>query len=181
VQARIEGGTLRLRLVQADGEEWLQTEDLATLDGEGRLVLAGASTDVATGPDGGQVVLSGIEAQLRVSPFVREAVVVPAGTDGVHALIEFEFEAVGSWLSEQGHAVSSFDVLARDPEVIGLIGAEVESANREMRDSERVSAFRLLERPLSLEQGEVSPNRRVRRAGVERSFVSDLAAMDPAR
>lgn len=181
VQARIEGGTLRLRLVHADGDEWLQTEDLATLDGEGRLVLAGASTDVATGPGGAQVVLSAIEAQLRVSPFVREAVAVPAGSDGVHALIEFEFEAVGSWLSEQGHAVSSFDVLARDPEVIGLIGAEVESANREMRDSERVSAFRLLERPLSLEQGEVSPNRRVRRAGVERSFVSDLAAMDPAR
>jgi long-chain acyl-CoA synthetase len=181
VQPRIVGGSLRLRLVRDNGEEeWLETEDMATLDAEGRLVLTGAASDVAAGPDGDRLVLSGIEGRLRMSPYVREAVVVPARTGGAHALIEFDFEAVSSWLSEQGYPVSAYDQLARDPTVIGMIDDNVRAANQDLRAGERVAAFRLLERPLSLEHGDVSPNRRVRRARVRQSFAAQLAEMDSA-
>ena len=177
IQPRIEEGTLRLRVVQGDSEGWLQTEDIATLDGEGRLVLAGGRGETATGRDGSQIVLSRIEGRLRLSPFVSEAVVVPAASGGVNALIQFEFEAISSWLSQRGHAVSAFDVLAQDPDVVALIATAVEAANEDLDEGQRVVGFRLLERPLSLERGEMSPNQRVRRTVVQRSFAERFAEM----
>jgi long-chain acyl-CoA synthetase len=178
LQPRIEEGMLRLRLARPDEEEWLRTEDFATLDGEGRLVLAGGVTDVSIGPDGTQLVLSRIESNLRLSRYVREAVVLPTAAGGLHALVEFDFDAVSGWLSQNGHAVSPYDVLAHDPAVIGVIDEAVQSANANLSEPERITAFRLLERPLSLDELEVSPNRRVRRAGVERSFAAELSEMD---
>ncbi len=177
VQARIVEGTLRLGVVQDGREIWIHTEDVAALDGEGRLVLAGGRSEIEIGVGGSEIVLSRIEGRLRLSPFVNEAVAVRADLGGANALIQFEFDAVRTWLSHIGHAVSSYDVLARDPEVIALVGAAVESANRDLSDAERIVAFRLLERPLSIEEGEVSPNQRVRRTVVRRSFAEKLAEM----
>lgn len=178
VQSRIEDGTLRLRIASGGGEQWFDTDDVASLDGDGRLVLVGGRGEVATGLGGVQIVLARIEGRLRLNPLINEAVAVPAVSGGVHALIQFDADAVNARRSREGQAVLSFEVLAGDPDVVALIASAVDSANQGLADGERITAFRLVQRPLSLERGEISPNHRVRRGVVSGSFAGPLAAMN---
>jgi long-chain acyl-CoA synthetase len=148
----------------AGGDGWLDTGDRCSLDGEGRVVVEAAAHDIVDGLNLGRV-----EARLRLSPYIAEAVALPAPA-GVHALVQIEVGAVGDWALRQGLTGATFPALAASPEVRELIAGEVQRANELLDEAERVRDFRLLPRPLSVQSGEMTPTLVVRRAAVEEAF-----------
>jgi long-chain acyl-CoA synthetase len=148
----------------AGGDGWLDTGDRCSVDGEGRVVVEAAAHDIVDGLHLGRV-----EARLRLSPYIAEAVALPAAS-GVRALVQIEVGAVGDWALRQGLTGATFPALAASPEVRELIAGEVERANELLEGAERVRDFRLLPRPLSVQSGEMTPTLVVRRAAVEEAF-----------
>jgi long-chain acyl-CoA synthetase len=152
---------------------WLDTGDHGTIDDEGRVIVHAARQDILRRPGQPDVLLPEVEGRLRLSPYVGEAVAL-AGANGIAVLIQIELNAVVDWALRQGIPGATFAALAASPEVVKLIGDEVNQANASAPEGARVHDFRLLPRPLSVARGEMTPTLRVRRAVVLRSF-EDLA------
>lgn len=189
VEVQVRGGTLYVRsggLARSylDGaparasDGWLDTGDHGAIDDSGRVIVNAASQDILHRPGQPDVVLTEVEGRLRLSPYIGEAVAL-AGAKGVAALIQIEPGAVADWALRRGITGATFPALAGSPEVVKLIGDEIDHANTSAGEPEQVYDFRLLPRPLSVAQGEMTPTLRVRRAVVLRSFedlVDELRA-----
>ena len=105
--------------IDADG--WLHTGDVGELDDDGFLQITDRKKDIIITAGGKNISPSEIENKLKVSPFVREAVVIGDRRKYLVALIGIELDTVGDWAARSGVAFTTYADLSRKPEVVALI------------------------------------------------------------
>jgi long-chain acyl-CoA synthetase len=150
---------------------WLHTGDVAELDPDGQLRIVDRKKAIFVTAGGKNVSPSLVENALKVSPYVKEAVVVGDGEKFLAALVQIDFENVGQWATERRLTYTNFKSLARLPEVRELIQAEVERANEGLAPVEQVRAVRLLEKELDHDDDEVTATMKVRRKKIYEKFA----------
>ena len=85
--------------VDADG--WLHTGDVGELDADGFLTITDRKKDIIITAGGKNVSPSEIENKLKVSPYVREAIVIGDRRKYLTALIGIEGDTVGDWATRR--------------------------------------------------------------------------------
>ena len=127
---------------------------------------------------GGQVVEpQRSENRLKLSPYIREALVLAEGQDAPTALLALDAGAVGSWAEGQQLAYSTFADLSQRPEVAALIRAEVQAANLDLSSEQQVRRFALLYKPLDADDGELTRTGTVRRSVLTLRFAPLIAGL----
>lgn len=149
---------------------WLQSGDVAALDPDGQLRIVDRKKAIFVTAGGKNISPSLVENALKVSPFVKEAVVLGDGEKFLAALVQIDFENVGEWATQRRIAYTNFKSLALSPLVLELIGAEIGRINDGLAPVEQVKAFRLLDKELDHDDNEVTATMKVRRTTVERKF-----------
>jgi len=146
----------------ADG--YLRTGDVGEWR-DGALRLVDRARDFIVTSGGKTISPSFVETILRGSPYVAEAVVFGHGRRYLTALIEIDADTVADWARSHDVAYTGFTSLAANPDVVRLIGAEIERMNGELARAEQIKAFRILPKALDPEEeGEpVTPTRKVKR------------------
>jgi long-chain acyl-CoA synthetase len=131
----------------------------------GALRLVDRARDFIVTSGGKTISPSFIETILRGSPYVAEAIVFGHGRRYLTALIEIDADTVADWARSHDVAYTGFTSLAANPDVVRLIGAEIERMNGELARAEQIKAFRILPKALDPEEeGEpVTPTRKVKR------------------
>src|SRR5690606_1924916 len=81
--------------IDADG--WLHTGDIGELDEDGFLTITDRKKDILITAGGKNVSPSEIENRLKVSPYVREAIVLGDKRKYLVALIGIELDTVSNW------------------------------------------------------------------------------------
>jgi long-chain acyl-CoA synthetase len=160
-----------------DEDGWLHTGDIGVLDAEGALTITDRKKDIIITAGGKNVSPSEIENKLKVSPYVREAMVVGDRRRYLVALIGIEADTVGDWASRKGVAFTTYGDLARKPEVRTLIEGCVESANAQLNQVETIKRFALLEKELDHEDGELTATQKVKRRALEERFEKEIAGL----
>jgi len=150
---------------------WLHTGDVAEREEDGQLRIVDRKKAIFVTAGGKNVSPSLVENALKVSPYVKEAVVVGDGEKFIAALIQIDFENVGQWATEHRLAFTNFKSLARLPEVRDLVAREVERANEGLAPVEQVREFRLLEKELDHDDSEVTATMKVRRKTIYEKFA----------
>jgi long-chain acyl-CoA synthetase len=161
---------------------WLRTGDAGALDEHGHLVMIDRLTDVLRLADGSRFSAALIENKLRFSPFVREAVAIGEDRPHVVALIQIDMGNVGNWAEARRLPFTTFKDLASKPEVTVLIEEAVARVNEGLPPAARIRAFRLLEKELDADDGELTRTQKVRRAMVAARFqdlVDELYRREP--
>jgi long-chain acyl-CoA synthetase len=156
---------------------WLHTGDVATVDGNGHLKIVDRKKAIFVTSGGKNVSPSLVENALKVSPYIKEAVVIGDGEKFLAALIQIDFENVGQWATERKLAYTNFKSLARLPEVRALISKEIDRANDHLAPAEQVRSFRLLEKELDHDDAEVTATMKVRRNAIYEKFAPLIAEM----
>jgi len=118
-----------------------------------------------------------IENRLKVSPYVREAIVAGDGRKYLTALVGIEADTVGDWATRRNLSFTTYRDLSAKPEVRELIGAWVEEVNRDLAQVATVKRFTLLPRELDHEEGELTATRKAKRAAIAREFSDLIEAM----
>ncbi|MDP1819583.1 MAG: AMP-binding protein [Acidimicrobiales bacterium] len=154
--------------IDADG--WLHTGDVGVLDEDGFLQITDRMKDIIITAGGKNISPSEIENKLKVSPFVREAVVIGDQRKHLVALIGIELDTVGAWALQHRIGFTTYADLSRKPEVVALIDEWVQQVNGELAQVETVKAFALLPKELDPEDGEVTATQKVKRRAVETQF-----------
>jgi long-chain acyl-CoA synthetase len=163
------------RAAVVDG--WLRTGDVAAEDPDGQLRIVDRKKAIFVTAGGKNISPSLVENALKVSPYVKEAVVVGDGERFLAALIQIDFENVGQWATERRLAYTNFKSLAALPEVQELVAGEVEKANQGLAPVEQVRAFRLLDKELDHDDDEVTATMKVRRKTIYEKFAPLIAGI----
>ncbi|RZQ65137.1 AMP-dependent synthetase/ligase [Amycolatopsis suaedae] len=161
--------------VDADG--WLHTGDVGVVDEDGYLRITDRKKDILITAGGKNVAPSEIENRLKVSPFVREAVVIGDRRPYLTALIGIEADTVGNWATRRGLAYTTYADLASKKDVRELVQSVVTEANRDFAAVAQVKRFSLLTKELDHDDGELTATQKVRRRAIADRFASEIEAM----
>jgi long-chain acyl-CoA synthetase len=165
-----------------DEDGWLATGDVGEIDADGRLRLHDRVDSLGHLADGTPFAPRPIESKLRVSPYVREAVVFGDGLTAVCALIDINTTAVGKWAD--GHEIPYLghaDLSAQDA-VNGLIAEWIAEVNAELADDPKtarlqVRRFLLLPEELSPEDGMLTRTGKLRRPAITERLAPLIEAL----
>jgi long-chain acyl-CoA synthetase len=155
-----------------DEDGWLHTGDVGTLDADGYLTITDRKKDILITAGGKNVSPSWIENALKVSPWVREAVVVGDRRKYLVALIGIELDTVGDWATRQRIPFTTYADLSSRPEVVRLIAGWVQEVNGGLAQAEQVKRFALLPKELDHEEGELTATQKVKRRAIARQFAA---------
>jgi len=161
--------------IDADG--WLHTGDVGEIDEDGFLKITDRKKDIIITAGGKNISPSEIENMLKVSPYVKEAMVVGDGRKHLTALIGIELDTVGNWALQQRIGFTTYADLASKPQVVELVQGVVDEVNTQLAQVETIKQFRLLPKELDQEDGEVTATQKVKRRAVEREFADLIEEM----
>lgn len=153
---------------------WLHTGDIGALS-SGRLAVAGRRQEVITTADGTVVAAGAIEKELKVSPYIADAMLVGDNRAHLSCLVMVEHDAVEKWAHAHNVMFTSFATLVRAGQVRELIGAEIDRLSPPR--GVRIGAFRLLEQRLEPDDPELSPVMKLRRGVVGEKYRSLIEEM----
>jgi long-chain acyl-CoA synthetase len=160
-----------------DDEGWLHTGDVGVLDEHGFLTITDRKKDIIITAGGKNISPSEIENKLKVSPYVREAIVIGDQRKYLTALIGIEQDTVGDWASRRRIAYTTYRDLTDKPEVVELVQGVVDEVNAELAQVETIKRFTLLPKELDPEDGELTATQKVKRAAIAREFDDLIEAM----
>ncbi len=146
---------------------WMHSGDLGSIDEYGYVTITGRKKDLIITAGGENIAPNNIQLLLARSPYVSQAVVIGDKRRFISALITLSEETIMPWAAENGLGDASFEELTKSPEVLALVEAAVEEANSHLARVSQVRKFVILNRDLSMEDGELTPTMKVKRNIVE--------------
>jgi len=154
-------------------EGWLYTGDVGRIDEEGYVYITDRIKDIIITAGGKNITPSELENQLKFSPYITDAVVIGDKRAYLSCLVMVDHENIEQWAQERSIPFSDYKSLTRRPEVVNLIGAEIEKVNKAFARVEQIKQFRLIETKLTAEDEELTPTMKLKRKLVNQKY-SDL-------
>lgn len=159
----------------ASSEGWFRTGDLGELSEHGDLRILGRADDALLTSSGTKVVPEPIEQLIAASPYIRDVVLVGAGRPQITALVGIDADAVRDWAAQRELTFNTYADLVQKVDVRELVQHEIDVANAQLAEHERVQRFELLPVELSHDEGLLTATSKVRRGAVLERF-DDLVA-----
>jgi long-chain acyl-CoA synthetase len=156
---------------------WFHTGDIGNLDEDGFLTITDRKKDVIVTAGGKNVAPQAIENCLKNSKFIEEAIVIGNARKFVSAIIVPNFEALQQFAAGLNVTHSSNEELIEHSQVVELYNEEVARLCASFATFEQVKRFVLLDSPLTIESGELTPSLKVKRRIVEEKFGDKIEAM----
>lgn len=153
---------------------WLHSGDLGAFDAQGFLTITGRKKDILITAGGKNIAPKNIEAALKNHPLIGEAVVIGDRRKFLSVVLTLDPEAAAAFAKERG---LSADRLHQAAEVHTEIQKAIDEVNTELARVEQVKKFVVLEKPLSIEGGELTPTLKVKRKVVNEKYAPQIEAM----
>lgn len=161
--------------VLVDG--WMHTGDVGMIDEEGYLKLTDRKKDLIITAGGKNVAPQYLENLLKFSPYINDSVVIGDRRKYLSALIVIDEENVTKYAQDNKVQFTTFASMTRAPEVISLIQEEINKVNKQVARVENIRKFRIIDKKLYTEDGEVTPTMKVKRKSINAQFGDLIESM----
>ena len=156
---------------------WLHTGDIGHIDEFGHLWITDRKKDIIITAGGKNLSPSEIENRIKISPYVREAMVIGDKRKYLTALIGIESDTVGDWATRQGIPYTTYEDLSSKDEVNELVSMIITDANEDFAQVETVKYFKLIPIELDHEDGQLTATQKVKRAAITEQFAELIESM----
>ena len=156
--------------IDADG--WFHTGDIGRIDDDGFVFITDRKKDLLVTSGGENIAPQPIEQMMITHPAVAQVVVVGDGYPYLNALIVPNYAEPPPRFDGM-----SPEELRQDPRLHETIQRLLDQTNQRLPAHERVRRYRLLERELTIEEGEITPTLKVRRKIVSERYRDVIASM----
>jgi len=144
---------------------WLCSGDLGAFDKDGFLSITGRKKEIIITAGGKNIAPKNIEAMIKMSPLVGEAVVIGDRRKYLTALVTLDEVAA------KAHG---------DTDSAGIRAAiqkTIDEANQQLARVEQVKKFAILARPFGIDSGELTPTMKIKRKVVAQKFAREIDQM----
>jgi len=163
------------REVLIDG--WMHTGDVGEIDEEGYLKITDRKKDLIITAGGKNIAPQYIENLLKFSPYINDSVVIGDGRKYLSAIIVIDEENVTKFAQDSKVQYTTFASMTKTEEVINLIQGEIDKVNKQVARVENIRKFRILDKKLYTEDGEVTPTMKVKRKSINEQFADVIESM----
>lgn len=152
---------------------WFATGDLGALDPDGFLSVVGRKKELIVTAGGKNIAPAPLETALRQHPLIGEAMVIGDRRPYLSALVSLDPEASAAYAA--AHEIAG--PLHAAERALAEVSGAVARVNERLSRAEQIKRFRVLERALSIEHGELTATLKVKRQAVEAHFAAEIEAM----
>jgi long-chain acyl-CoA synthetase len=161
-----------------DPEGWLRTGDIGELDEGGFLRITDRKKDLFKTSNGKHVAPSAIESIFQgVCPYASQLIVQGEGRTFVSALVTLDPDAIAGWATENGMEGMPYAELVTSPAVRELVQGYIDQLNAKLNHWETIKKFVILDRDLSIDDGELTPSMKLRRRVVADKYKKELDSL----
>jgi long-chain acyl-CoA synthetase len=161
---------------EAIRDGWLHTGDLAEIDADGFVTIRGRKKELIVLSTGKKVVPTRVESLLTASPHIDQAAVFGDGHCGLVALIVPSACCEALNVSKGGLAKPT-----SDHDHHAHYAAEIERCLASAAHEEQVHHFVLLDRPFSIDRGEMTAKLSLCRTVIAQNFAAEIDACRKSR
>ena len=156
---------------------WLHTGDVGRIDEDGHVIISDRKKDIIITAGGKNITPSEIENQLKFSPYINDAVVIGDQRKYLTALIMIDEENVMKYAQDHRIPFTTFASMTKAPEIVKLIGGEVEEVNRKFARVETIKKFSLIDIMLTTDDEEITPTMKLKRKHINEKFKDVIESM----
>jgi long-chain acyl-CoA synthetase len=165
---------LTAEAIDADG--WFHTGDIGELD-DGFLKITDRKKDLLVTAGGKNIAPQPIEARMKRSKFVAEAVLIGDKRKFPMALLVPDFDQLEKWARYKSLTFSDHESLIALPDVQAKMERETLSGLTDLAHFETPQKIALLPAAFSLEHGELTPTLKVKRRVIDDHYRSVIDAV----
>ena len=140
---------------------WLCSGDLGAFDKDGFLTITGRKKEIIITAGGKNIAPKNIEAAIKESPLVGEAVVIGDRRKFLTVLVTID------------------ETAAKLPagELRSAIQVQIDEVNKSLARVEQVKKFAILPKPFGIDTGELTPTLKIKRKVVAQMYAREIEAM----
>lgn len=149
---------------------WLYTGDIGEFDSEGFLKITDRKKHLFKTSAGKYIAPTPIENLFLASKYIDQFVLIGDRRMFLTALIVPDFEALKEYADSNNIKYTNETDLTKDERIYKLLDVELNQMQRTLANYERVRKFALLDRPFTIETGEITPSMKIRRKYIEERY-----------
>jgi long-chain acyl-CoA synthetase len=161
-----------------DGDGWLHTGDIGTIDGDGFLTIVDRKKEIIINAAGKNMSPANIEAALKSgSPLIGQAVCIGDRRPYNTALIVLDADFAPHWAAQNGLGDRSFEQLATEPAMVAAVQAGVDAANARLARVEQIKRFTIVPGDWQPGGDELTPTIKLKRRPIADKYAEMIEAM----
>jgi len=149
---------------------WLHTGDIGVFDSEGFLMITDRKKHLFKTSAGKYIAPTPIENIFLTSKYIDQFVLIGDRRMFLSALIVPDYEALKEYADAHKIAYSSESELTGNEKIYKLIEDDMSKLQKKLANYERVRKFALLDKPFTIETGEITPSLKIKRKVVEEKY-----------
>ncbi|MDD5609439.1 MAG: long-chain fatty acid--CoA ligase [Ignavibacterium sp.] len=156
---------------------WLYTGDIGVFDADGFLIITDRKKHLFKTSTGKYIAPTPIESLFLASKYIDQFVLIGDRRMFLTALIVPDFEAVKEYADAHKIPYEKVEDLVRDEEIYKMLDKEMDQFQKKLANYERVRKFILLDKPFTIESGEITPSLKIKRKYVEERYQDLIEQM----
>ena len=154
----------------------LRTGDLGHLDEDGFLYITGRIKEQYKLENGKFVAPAPLEEELKLSPYITQAMIYGLNREYNVALIVADMEKVRQFADEKGLSGSNPELLQL-PEIREQFKKQVGQFSTTFKNFERIEDFSLLDEEWNTDNGLLPPTMKIKRSVIEENFKENIESL----
>lgn len=147
---------------------WLRTGDIGVIDHAGFLKIIGRKREIIKSAEGKMISPLFLEAQLEAHPLIDQAIIIGNEKPYLVALVT---------LAESIRPVNASTTCFEDKDLIAQIQQHIDMINNETAGHERIKRFKILAKPFSIENDEMTATMKLKRKVIEERYSDVIDSM----
>ncbi|WP_067821476.1 AMP-dependent synthetase/ligase [Nocardia inohanensis] len=161
-----------------DGDGWLHTGDVATIDGDGYVTIVDRKKELIINESGKNLSPTNIENTVKAaSSLVGQVVAIGDAKPYIAALIVLDPDTAVVRAKALGTPDADLKALATRPEIIEEIKAAVQTANAKLARVEQIKRFVILDAGWEPGGDELTPTLKLKRNPIAAKYGTEIAAL----
>jgi long-chain acyl-CoA synthetase len=153
-----------------DNDGWFHTGDIGTFEDGKYLKITDRKKEMYKTSGGKYVAPQVVENKFKESPFIENVLVIGENRHFTSAILIPNFEHLRSWCRVKEVPYTTDRDAIHNERIIARIQREVDETNEKLDKIEQVKKFELLDKPWTVEDGDLSPTLKLRRNYLEGKY-----------
>lgn len=156
---------------------WFKTGDIGEFDSEGFLRITDRKKELFVSSGGKNIAPHPIELAIIGQPFIDQACLIGDAKKYITALVVPDFQELRRYAKRNNITYSEEADLLKNEAIKDLFKKQIDEVNEKLPRYEQVKYFKVLDKPFSVETGELTPTLKLKRRIVLENFKEDIESM----